>query len=770
MRQGILRKDGFWFGVRGAVALLASSMLVSAAFCEAPALPWHLREWTLRQIVRMEVFGAKPWGNTILAEFHAAPPLLAADGRDVRVVDEKGRPVRYQWVNEEGEVETDPFGKGKRPLLHLELTDPEVTTYAIYFGNPDAPAETHTWEKIALALMLETRMCPEGAVPKTWGEMTKLLARSNFSYGEGRRRQINDSENPYGPDERFISIYNGMLNCPAKGEYGFATDSDDASFLLIDGMPVIQWAGGHPPSGKFDHYATIKLTAAPHRIQYYLVQAGGGALAKAGWRLPGATEFETIPEEAFIRENPTRVMAMEHRDSPLNAFFTAHVEGALQFGSAGLVFTTVRFEDLSRSSVSKVTAWEWNLGDGRISRERNPSHVYRGAKRYEIALKCIDELGYESTWKRRLSLDTERVTRADIAMELTAEQVFALPNEPIRAGIKFRNTSNTPLETTLVTEIRISPTSVLKTDREELALQPGRWLAREASAGQNGEVFFDTGDIAFHLEYRGESVASRRIVVCRAADPGPALHVAQGKLLNDEDAAVVLRLSGRTGERQGLSLVERLKSGESVNIVTVDAALLGSASSNYLTDLAALLKERFPRATVNVSHFDPEDGGSRSDAALCGIVDIGDELAKLKPDLVILPGSLRDVLRFTPTDRFKRMFHARVDRIRARTQTDILLLAQPPTIANPKLAQDYAMRVKEIGMLRGLPVADAFSAFMTASGTTSATGGNDDRPWRQYYRDPDSDAPMYYVAPALQGQRLIAETLLAVILSEKPPK
>jgi len=135
---------------------------------------------------------------------------------------------------------------------------------------------------------------------------------------------------------------------------------------------------------------------------------------------------------------------------------------------------------------------------------------------------------------------------------------------------------------------------------------------------------------------------------------------------------------------------------------------------------------------------------------------------------VILPGSLRDVLRFTPTDRFKRMFHARVDRIRSRTSTDILLLAQPPTIANPRLAQDYAMRVKEIGLLRGLPVADAFSAFMTASGATSAAGEGDDKPWRRYYRDPDSEAPMYYVAPAPQGQRLIAETLLAVILSEKP--
>jgi len=461
---------------------------------------------------------------------------------------------------------------------------------------------------------------------------------------------------------------------------------------------------------------------------------------------------------------------MEQRDNPLNAFFVAHVENALQFGSDGPVFTTVRFEDLSRSSSSAVAAREWDLGDGRISRDPAPSHVYHGGARYIVSLKCVDELGYESTWRRPISLATETVARADIAMELTADRLFALPGEEIRAAVKFRDTFHIPLDVTFVTDTRISPTSVLQSDREDMTLEPDKWLAREVSVGQDEGPFFDTGEIAFRIEYRGETVASRRVVVRGAADRHPPLHVAQGKFLNDENAEVVLRLSGQAGDRQGLSLVEKLKSGETVNIVTVDSTLLGSASTNYLDELAKLLRERFPRATVNTSSFDPEDAANRTDAVLRGIVRIGDELAKLKPDLVILPGSLRNVLRFTPTDRFRRMYHAQVDRIQGGARAELLLLAPPPTIANPKLAQDYAIRVKEIGILRGLPVADAFSAFMTASGTKSVSGRNADKPWRRYYRDPDTDAPMYYVAPAPQGQRLIADTLLAVILSEKPPQ
>ena len=751
------------------LALVGVIGLCGLAWADGATLPWHLREWNLRQVVALKRPAGVASSNTAVTELQAGPPLLAEDGRDLRVMDEKGRPVRCQWVNEQGEPEATPFGENKRPLVHFEIADAAVTIYLVYFGNPKAPAETHAWEKKIDALVLETRVYPKRNVPRNWREMTALLARSNWKYGEGRRRQINDTENPFGPNERFLSIYRGSLACPKDGEYGFATDSDDASFMLIDGTVVVQWPGGHSPSGKFDHYGTITLKAGQHRIEYYHVQAGGGSLTKAGWRVPGTTEFITIPEEAFVREVRTKMVAVEQRDSPLNAFFVVRIDRALQFGGTGPVFTTVALQDLSRSSLSKVVAWEWDLGDGTISREKDPRHIYHGGTRYDVALKCVDQLGYQSAWRRRVSLDTSDLTRADIAMEASVDRLFAMPGEPVRVDLKFRNAAGGALDLALVTEYRLSPERVLRTDRETVTLKAGQWLTREVFASRATVADFEAGDVSFRLDYLDTPVLARKISICHATDPEKDVRVTNGRLTDEEGARVVLRLSGPVSERQGLSVRKKLRSGDPVHIVAVDATLLGSAASHYLNQLPALLKERFPRANVRVTHIDPAGPGGRSEAVLRGLMTIGAKLAKIEPDIVILPGSLRDVLRFTPAERFKRTYHALVDRIQSGTDAEILLLTPPPTIANPKLAQAYAMKVKEIGLLRGLPVADAFSTFMKASGAKSAVGPDSDRPWRRFYRDPDSDVPMYYVAPAPQGQKLIAEAILSVILSEPAP-
>ena len=50
----------------------------------------------------------------------------------------------------------------------------------------------------------------------------------------------------------------------------------------------------------------------------------------------------------------------------------------------------------------------------------------------------------------------------------------------------------------------------------------------------------------------------------------------------------------------------------------------------------------------------------------------------------------------------------------------------------------------------------------------AAKGGKAEA-WRAFYRDSRSEAPMYHVAPTQEGQRLMAETILAEIESAGAP-
>lgn len=751
-------------------SLIPAMVFLAACLCSASSralgagerLPWHLQEWELRQIVELTGPATVGAGNTGFVLFEAAPPLIADDGRDVRVTDTKGRPVKFHWVTEQGKKEADPFGEHRRPWLHIEVTDPSERTYLVYFGNAKARPAAGDWDKKVSGLVLETRVCPANRCPANWLQMSRLVKRSKKVFGKGRRRQINDPGNPFGPSNRYLSIYKGLIQCPTDGIYGFATDSDDASFLLIDGRLVVQWPGGHNPSGKFDHHGTISLKAGIHRIEYYHVQVGGGALAKAGWRPPGAREFQTIPEAAFVRELRTRTVAVERRDTLLSAFFTARIVDSLQLGSTGPVFATVAFTDCSRSALSKVTAWEWDFGDGTISREQNPRYVFSGRRPCKVSLRCMDALGFESSWVKPIVLPVQATSRADIAMELSVDKPLLLPDEPLRVRLKCRNSGAVPLPMTLVTESQSAPGGVLHTDRESLLLQPGVWAVRDYTTAREGKNEPATGDVVFRLEYLGVAVLVRTVSVCAASDPDLALHVEQDHLADARGAHVVLRLSGQVGRRQDRALQAKLERGGPVHLVAVDGSLAGSAANNYLHRTAAQLAGRFPRSHFRISLLNPKGAGNGSDAMLRGLLELPDKIKRMQPDMVLVAGSLRDILRFTPVERFERALHALVDRIQGATEAEIVLVAPPPTIANPKLAQAYAMAVKRIGITRGVPVADAYSAFMKAG--ASVSGGR--KGWRRFYRDPESEVPLYYVSPAAQGQKLIAEAVCDVLVGD----
>lgn len=117
----------------------------------------------------------------------------------------------------------------------------------------------------------------------------------------GSRTRVHDDRNPFGPDDFYISMYTGTLFCPVVGAYGFAIDSDDGSILTVDGAVAVEWGGLHGAAGDWSHAGTVDLAAGPHAFWYGQFEGGGGQLAAAAWKPPGAEGFRVLETQDFIR-------------------------------------------------------------------------------------------------------------------------------------------------------------------------------------------------------------------------------------------------------------------------------------------------------------------------------------------------------------------------------------------------------------------------------------------------------------------------------------
>jgi PKD repeat protein len=58
--------------------------------------------------------------------------------------------------------------------------------------------------------------------------------------------------------------------------------------------------------------------------------------------------------------------------------------------TVGIVPLNVSFTDMS---TGVPTSWYWNFGDGSISLDQNPSHIYSKGGKYTVTLKATNAVG-----------------------------------------------------------------------------------------------------------------------------------------------------------------------------------------------------------------------------------------------------------------------------------------------------------------------------------------------------------------------------------------
>jgi len=199
-----------------------------------------------------------------------------------RVTDAAGAAIPFAWQPLAG-------GAGWQVRVPAASVNGPLTVTA----TSHAPAHALAIDEEAFGLGLTVApgrsnwMDTRAAFDATYARLTNRM--------QTRVSVIDQVENPLGRSERFLAVYQGPLLVPADGVYVFASNSDDANFVALDGQEIVAWGGGHdmevpasPGANRWLHRGARMLTRGVHWIEYFHQQRGGACLARLGWQPPAA--------------------------------------------------------------------------------------------------------------------------------------------------------------------------------------------------------------------------------------------------------------------------------------------------------------------------------------------------------------------------------------------------------------------------------------------------------------------------------------------------
>jgi 4-amino-4-deoxy-L-arabinose transferase-like glycosyltransferase len=135
-----------------------------------------------------------------------------------------------------------------------------------------------------------------------------------FRTGVERSIDFSDEHDAHFKRPRFSVVWSGTIVLPRSGRYVFATESDDGSWLEIDGRTLVDNGGTHE---KRRVEGVHILSAGPHAIQVRYFQAGMGASVRVFWMPAGRRGgLEYIPATVLLPGPPSEVDARKARTIP----------------------------------------------------------------------------------------------------------------------------------------------------------------------------------------------------------------------------------------------------------------------------------------------------------------------------------------------------------------------------------------------------------------------------------------------------------------------
>jgi len=407
-RRALVGTRAHYVGTFWLSALVVTTLAATSAADQAP---WLGVEWPIRRVVDVKVERADHPGDKVVVCAFYSGGMIQADGSDIRVAVRGRRLVPHRVLQ---------IGPGDFVRVAFAAT-PDAERYYVYYGNPKA-GRPEPWE-LNRGVLLEARKWPGGSldrladVRQVWDKATPvgadLVGHVYFAF------------NPFGPVETPTAFhYTGWFVASQPGTYEFATSSDDASWLLIDGKEVVAWPGVHGAVRDARHAKKHVLALGLHRLDYWHVNQSGSMMAVAAWRPPGAKRFVVIPPAAFLQAYEAKLVETDVQGRRLVADFFPEHAGEAWWPDHYAV--RMRFRNLSKGvSLQHGGRFEWDFGDGQKARDASPVHVYLTHGNYTVTLKASRGTGshtFQTTV--RVERDWWRQTERKIdAAEKYADQI-----------------------------------------------------------------------------------------------------------------------------------------------------------------------------------------------------------------------------------------------------------------------------------------------------------------------------------------------------------
>ncbi|WP_139134416.1 PKD domain-containing protein, partial [Crocinitomix algicola] len=73
--------------------------------------------------------------------------------------------------------------------------------------------------------------------------------------------------------------------------------------------------------------------------------------------------------------------------------------------TGGCILNPVQFNDLSTIESGSIVDWSWNFGDGEVSVEENPEHLFAAVGTYTVTLTVTSEFGCTATTTIDITMD-----------------------------------------------------------------------------------------------------------------------------------------------------------------------------------------------------------------------------------------------------------------------------------------------------------------------------------------------------------------------------
>ena len=349
---------------------------------------------------------SSPWPAAV-AQACVWPVGLAARQCAVAVTTESGQPVGAQifWA-----------AVGQPVKIIFDCTTHQ-DRYVVTLSDQAQPVTT--WDPPAAGCLLEVRDFTGGDI-ETIAAVTDRWRQAKHTQGRGFVPNVFLGMNPFGPSENFVARFRGALVAPQAGEYLFATVSDDASVLSVDGQTVASWPGTHGADARAypQHTGKINLTAGPHWLEYLWVQMGESLTAVAAWKLPGADHYEVVPTNAFAPVAQFTVVA-----GPPTYFEWQPVEHsrAGDFAIVDYRFTVV--------AAQSNRTYQWSFDDGTTVRGTEVTHTFPRSALRQVRLEAG---GLSVTQAVNAALRWDQITDgSDDRLTRQREQLLALPRDQL---------------------------------------------------------------------------------------------------------------------------------------------------------------------------------------------------------------------------------------------------------------------------------------------------------------------------------------------------